>query len=97
MFHLKNESVSQVDENYLFPIFDLNKCKHNLNHKTRQITLDGLVMQNYCYYFFGIVSSEVINITNDVWFSKLNSKQITKMEDSFKLVGSEKWWKPTKK
>jgi len=60
---------------------DLIKTKHNSNHKTRQITLNGEVIHEYSYYVLGFVPAEVVRLKNDVWFSKLSSEQIKSIEN----------------
>jgi len=62
---------------------DLIKTKHNSNHKTSQITLEGEIIQEYSYYVLGFVPINVINVKNDVWFCKLSDKQIISLEESF--------------
>ena len=59
---------------------DLNKTKHNSNHKIQQITFEGEIIQEYCYYVLGFVPVDVVRLKKDVWFSKLNNEQITLVE-----------------
>jgi hypothetical protein len=67
---------------------DLIKTKHNSNHKTTQITLEGKTIQEYVYYVLGFVPADVIRLKNDVWFSKLNNEQISNTE---KFLDSKKY------
>jgi len=59
---------------------DLIKTMHNSNHKTLQITLDGEIIQEYCYYVLGFVPADVVSLKKEVWFSKLSDEQITSVE-----------------
>ena len=56
------------------------KTKHNSNQKTKQITLEGEVIQEYTYKVLGFVPADVIRLKNDVWFSKLTKEQIKSAE-----------------
>jgi len=42
--------------------------------------LEGELTQDYCYYVLGFIPTNVIRLNNDVWFSKLYSKQISLIE-----------------
>ena len=63
------------------------KTKHNSNHKTKQITLEGEIIHEYAYFVVGFVPADVVRLKKDVWFSKLNNKQIESVE---KFLESEK-------
>jgi len=56
------------------------KTKHNSNHKTQQTTLKGEIIPEYTYYLLGFVPADVVRLKNHVWFSKLNSEQISSIE-----------------
>jgi len=58
----------------------LIKTKHNSNHKTTQITLEGEIIQEYAYYLLGFVPADVVRLKKDLWFSKLDSEQIKSIE-----------------
>jgi len=44
---------------------DLIMTKHNSNHKTQQITLDGEIVQEYRYYVLGFVPADVVRLKKD--------------------------------
>ena len=67
--------------------YDLNKTKHNSNHKTNQITLEGEIVHEYCYKVLGFVSSEVIRLKNERWFNKLDGEQIKSVEFFLTKIG----------
>ena len=67
---------------------DLIKTKHNSNHKTKQTTLNGEIIQEYQFYVLGFVPADVVRLKKDVWFSKLSIEQITSVE---KFVDSKTW------
>jgi len=56
------------------------KTKHNSNHKTQQITLEGEIVQEYVYYVLGFVPADVVRLKKYVWFSKLSIEQIKSVE-----------------
>jgi len=56
------------------------KTKHNSNHKTQQITLEGEKIQEYIYYLLGFVPAAVIHLQKNAWFSQLSNEQITLVE-----------------
>ena len=56
------------------------KTKHNSNHKTQQITLEGEIVQEYVYYVLGFVPADVVRLKKDIWFSKLSNEQIAYVE-----------------
>ena len=45
-----------------------------------QITLEGEIVQEYIYYVLGFVPADVVRLKKDLWFSKLNNKQIKSVE-----------------
>jgi len=59
---------------------DLIKTKHNSNHKTKQITLEGEIVREYVYYVLGFVPADVVRLKEDVWFTKLDNEQIKSIE-----------------
>jgi len=58
----------------------LIKTKHNSNRQTKQITLEGEIIQEYCYYVLGFVPADVVRLKKDVWFIKLGNEQIKSVE-----------------
>ncbi len=64
---------------------DLIKTKHNSNHKTAQITLEGEIVQEYLYYVLGFVPADVVRLKNDRWFTKLSNEQIDSVEHYINL------------
>jgi len=62
-------------------IIDLIKTKHNSNHKIRQTTLEREIIQEYSYYVLGFVPAEVVRLKKGVWFSRLDSEQISSLEN----------------
>jgi hypothetical protein len=54
---------------------------HNSNHKLRQITLSGEIIEEEKFYVLGFVSVDVVNLKEDVWFGKLDSEQISNVEE----------------
>ena len=77
---LFNKRAFSVSGKFRQMLTDLIKTKHNSNHKTKQITLKGEIIQEYTYFVLGFVSGEVIRLKEDVWFSKLESEQICLVE-----------------
>jgi hypothetical protein len=71
-------------------LLDLIKTKHNSNHKTTQITLEGEVIQEYVYYLLGFVPADIIRLKKDAWFSKLSNEQI-KSVDKFLETKKRLW------
>jgi hypothetical protein len=59
---------------------DLIKTKHNSNHRTQQTTLKGEIIQEYAYYVLGFVPADVVLLGKEVWFGKMNYKQIASIE-----------------
>ena len=83
--------------NTLWSIADLIASKHNSNHTTQQMTLEGeIIEQKYSYYCFGVVPADVVRLKKNVWFSRLDRDQIDRMEEYFRSVRGEKWWKTKK-
>jgi hypothetical protein len=70
---------------------DLNKTKHNSNHKTQQTTLKVEIIEEYTYYVLGFVSPDVVKLKKEAWFSKLNDEQITSVE---KFLDSTRMFNP---
>jgi len=66
----------------------LIKTKHNSNHKTKQITLKGEIVQEYTYYVLGFVPADEVRLKKDTWFSKLSNEQIKIVE---KFLESKKY------
>jgi hypothetical protein len=58
----------------------LIRTKHNSNHRTQQTTLKGEIIQEYAYYVLGFVPADVVLLGKEVWFGKMNYKQIASIE-----------------
>jgi len=43
----------------------MEKTKHNSNHKTEQITLEGETVQDYTYYVLGFIPAIEIQLEKD--------------------------------
>jgi hypothetical protein len=85
---LFNKRAFSVSGKFRKMLTDLIKTKHNSNHKTQQITLDGEIVQEYRYYVLGFVPADVVRLKKDAWFGKLNNEQITSVE---KFLESKKY------
>jgi hypothetical protein len=72
---LFNKRAFSVSGKFKQLLTDLIKAKHNSNHKTTQITLEGQIIQGCTYYLVGFVPADVINLKKDMWFSKLDLEQ----------------------
>ena len=77
---LFNQRAFSVSGKFRQMLTDLNKTKHNSNHKTRQTTLKGEIIQEYSYYVLGFVPADVVRLKKDVRFSKLSNEQIRSVE-----------------
>lgn len=54
---------------------------HNSNRPLRQVTLSGkILVQESKFYALGFVPADVVRLKKDVWFSKLDSEQISSVE-----------------
>ena len=49
------------------------------------MTLECEIVQEYCYFVLGFVPADVIQLKNNVWFSKLNNEQLQLVENFMKL------------
>lgn len=77
---LFNKRAFAVSGKFRQALIDLIKTKHNSNHKTTQITLDGEQIQEYTYYLVGFVPADVIRLKKDIWYSKLEIQQTKAIE-----------------
>jgi hypothetical protein len=77
---LFNKRAFSVSGKFRQTLVDLIKTKHNSNHKTQQITLEGKIIQEFTYYLLGFVPADVVRLKKDVWFSKINNEQIKSVE-----------------
>jgi len=68
------------------------KTKHNSNHKTQQITLEGKIVQEYSYYLLGFVPADVIRLKKDSWFGELDNTQIIRVEEYLCHKYRNKFW-----
>jgi hypothetical protein len=87
---LFNKRAFSVSGKFKQLLTDLIKTKHNSNHKTTQITLEGQSIQEYTYYLVGFVPPDVIRLKKDAWFSKLDLEQ-TKSVQQF-LYSEKQFW-----
>ena len=55
---------------------DLIMYMHNSNRPFQQVTLSGEALPEYKYYVLGFVPADVVRLKKDVWFRKLDSKQV---------------------
>ena len=82
---LFNKRAFSVSGKFKQLLTDLIKTKHNSNHKTKQTTLQGEIVQEYTYFVRGFVPVDVVQLKKDVWFSKINNEQITSVEKFLEL------------
>ena len=61
-------------------LHDLIEYMHNSNCRLRQVTLLGEVFPEYRYYVIGFVPADVVRLKRDVWFTRLNNKQVGYVE-----------------
>jgi hypothetical protein len=60
---------------------DLIKYLHNSNRQLRQTTLTGgILVQEYKFYVLGFAPADVVRLKKDVWFSILDSEQISSVK-----------------
>lgn len=59
---------------------DLIKYMHNSNRPLQQVTLSGEVLLEPKYYAIGFVPADVVRLKKDIWFIKLESEQISSVE-----------------
>jgi hypothetical protein len=67
--HTKNIKLGNVPDK-------LDACMHNSNHQLHQVTLSGETIEEEKFHVIGFVPANVIHLTEDIWFRKLNSEQI---------------------
>ena len=60
---------------------DLINDMHNSNLQLRQITFSGEIIEEEKFYVLGFVPVGVVNLKEDVWFGKLDSEQISNVEE----------------
>jgi len=53
---------------------------HNSNRQLNQVTLSGEILLESKYYVIGFVPADVVHLKREVWFSKLDSEQISSIE-----------------
>ena len=70
---------------------ELNKTKHNSNHKTQQTSLEGEIIQEYTYFALGFVPADEIRRKKEVWFIKLKSEPITSVEKFIESHNHSYW------
>jgi len=81
---LFNKRAFSVSGKFRQMLTDLNRTKHNSNQKTQQITLEGEIIQEYCYDVLGFVPADVVRLKKEVKFSKLSDEQIKSVEKFLK-------------
>jgi len=54
---------------------------HNSNLQLRQVTLSGEIIEDEKFHVLCFVSAEIVNPKKDMWFSKLDSEQISNVEE----------------
>ena len=86
----KEENIWRL-HGHLLP--DLIKTKHNSNHKTRQTTLKGEIIQEYNYYVLGFVPVDVVRLKKCDWVMKLSHEQIANVS----YIVAQKNFAPKKK
>ena len=75
-----NKRAFSVSGKFRQMLIDLIKTKHNSNQKTKQITLNGEIIQEYTYYLLGFVPLDVVRLKKDAWFGKLDDGQLKSVE-----------------
>ena len=60
---------------------DLINSMHNSNHKTRQTTLTGEIIEENKLYVLGFVPAKILALKKEVWFVKLTNEQINSVEE----------------
>jgi hypothetical protein len=88
MLLLFNKRAFSVSGKFRQMLTDLIKTKHNSNHKTKQITLEGKIIKEYVYFVLGFVPADVVRLKKEVKFSMLCAEQIKSVE---KFLESKKW------
>ena len=78
---LFNKRAFSVSGKFKQLLTDLIKTKHNSNHKTTQITLQGKIVQEYSCKVLGFVPLNVLQLKREIWFTKLDISQIKFIED----------------
>ena len=72
-------------------LHDLIRDMHNSNRQLLQVTLTGgVLVQEYRFYVLGFVPADVVRLKKDVWFSKLNSEQVSSVEKF--LAGTNRYY-----
>jgi len=87
---LFNKRAFSVSGKFRQMLTDLIKTKHNSNHKTKQTTLKGEIIQEYVYYVLGFVPADIVRLKKGAWFSKLSNEQIISI-DKF-LETKKRFW-----
>jgi hypothetical protein len=77
---LFNKRAFSVSGKFRKILLDLIKTKHNSNQKTKQITLEGETIQDYCYYLLGFVPKSEFLQEKNLWFIMLTNEQIKSVE-----------------
>jgi hypothetical protein len=87
---LFNKRAFSVSGKFRQMLADLIKTKHNSNHKTKQTTLKGEIIQEYIYYVLGFVPADIVRLKKDAWSSKLKNEQIISVEQF--LETKKRFW-----
>jgi len=56
---------------------DLIKYMHNSNRQLQQVTLSGEIIQEEKFHVIGFVPADVVRLSKDIWFKKLDSDQVS--------------------
>jgi hypothetical protein len=60
---------------------DLITYLHNSNRQLQQTTLSGEIIQEEKIHVIGFVPADVVRLNKDIWFKKLDSEQISSVEE----------------
>jgi hypothetical protein len=60
---------------------DLINQMHNSNKRLVQVSLSGEILPEEKFHVLGFVSIGVLGLSKDVWFSRLNSEQISSVDE----------------
>jgi hypothetical protein len=55
--------------------------KTSITQITKQISLEGEVVQEYTYFVLGFVTADIVNLKNGIWFSRLSIEQTKSIEN----------------
>jgi hypothetical protein len=64
--------------------FDLITLLHNSNKPTAQTTISGEIILEEKYFLLGFIKGKDLQIEENIWFTKLNSRQLSLLTDCLK-------------